>query len=410
MAQPFEASLPTTLVAERTPRGFPTVAPRRRFIVGWTLAWGLIGCAVAAGFAFGSSIAFLPALKASILFAEVVGFSAFVSARMIFPLFSRLPYWLRLILEILTLISATLFGSILVIAFQPLFSLAQPRALALIVLANALLAVVVGISLSTYERMRGQLEASMRQIQEKQALERELDIAREVQRELLPRSAPEIEGVELAGVCLPAKAVGGDYYDFLKLQDGRLGLVVADVSGKGVGAALHMACLQASVRSLFRTTADVGALNALLNQHLFESTAGSRYATLFAAEYEVATRTLEYSNAGHQTPLIVRKQSVVRLDQGGVPLGLFEGPSWDSERLTLKVGDLLALFTDGISEAPKADDEDLDFGEQRLVEILQRYHDRPLDELIERAQEAVKRWTGEREAHDDLTLVLVRIR
>jgi serine phosphatase RsbU (regulator of sigma subunit) len=408
MAQPLDASLDHPALADRPVREVPvTVSPAWRFILGWTLSWALVGCAVAAGFAFATNVAFWPALRVSILLAEVVGFTAFISARMIFPLFVRLPYGLRLVFEVLTVLSATIFGSAVVILLQPLFSLAQPRAVALIVLANAALAVIVGISLSTYDRMRAQIETSYRELQKKEALERELSIAREVQRELLPRAVPAMRGVELAGTCRPAKAVGGDYFDYLRLGNERLGLVVGDVAGKGVAAALHMACLQASVRSLFREGTDIGELNSLLNDHLYRSSSGSRYATLFTAVYDGSTGSLSYSNAGHHPPLLLREEKVVRLSEGGVPIGMFEARSYRSDRHRLSPGDLLALFTDGVVETPGADEEE--FGEARLIELLRAHRDLPLDGIIERVLDDLDAWSDGAEPHDDVTLVLARV-
>jgi len=371
------------------------------------LSWALAGCAVAAGFTFATAVDFLPALRVSILFAEVVGVTAFVSARMIFPLFVRLPYGLRLLLEILTLLSATIFGSAVAIGFQPLFSLAQPRAVALIVLVNAALAVIVGISLSTYDRMRAQIEASYRELRQKEALEHELEIARDVQRELLPREAPSVRGMQLAGICHPAKAVGGDYYDFLQLGDGELGLVIADVSGKGVAAALHMACMQASVRSLFRLSETTGELNALLNQNLYHSSSGSRYATLFSGHFDAATLTLAYSNAGHHPPLLFSGNELSRLSEGGLPIGMFEGCSYRCGRHQLRRGDLLAMFTDGITETPNAHEEE--FGEARLVKLLRGHRDLPLERIIEHVEHELATWSDGAEAHDDVTLVLARV-
>jgi len=408
MAQTLEARLERPPLAAPAARPLPVAAPPDwRFLFGWTLAWALVGCAVAAGFAFVGEVAFWPALRASILFAEVVGFSAFVSARMVFPLFARMPYGVRLVIEILTLLSATLFGSILVTALQPLFSLAQPRAVALIVLANAALAVVVGISLSTYDRMRAQLESSYRELREKEALERELSIAREVQRELLPPAAPAVPGLDLAGVCRPARAVGGDYFDYLRLGERRLGIVVADVAGKGVAAALHMACVQASVRSLFRRDREVGELNALLNDHLYRSSSGSRYATLFAGVYDRDAGTLHYSNAGHHPPLLLRGDGFERLSEGGIPIGMFEGRRYESGVRRLAPGDLLALFTDGVTETPGPDEEE--FGEARLIELLRRHRDLPLEAIVERVFDSLADWSGGAEAHDDVTLLLARV-
>ncbi len=409
MAQPLEASLETPALAGRPERDLPrAVPPARWFVVGWTLAWALVGCTVAGGFAFATDVDLWPALRASILFAEVVGITALVSARMIFPLFVGLPYALRLVLEVLTLLSATIFGSAAVAWLQPLFSLAQPRVVALIVLVNAVLAVIVGISLSTYDRMRQQLEQSHRELREKDALERELAIARDVQQRLLPRSVPTIRGMELGGVCRPAIGVGGDYYDFLKLGEEQLGLVIADVSGKGIPAALLMAGLQASVRALFRPNSDTGELTTRLNENLFQFSSGSRYATLFVARYDCGTQTLGYSSAGHHPPLLLRGDNVSRLSEGSVPIGMFEGSSYREVRQQLSPGDLLVLFTDGVVETPNAADEE--FGAARLVDLLRRNRERPLDHIVRRVLDDLSAWSGGAEAYDDVTLVLARVK
>ena len=371
------------------------------------MAWAAVGCVVAAGFAFATDVDFWPALRMSILFAELVGFTAYISARMIFPLFVALPYGLRLIAEVLTLLSATIFGSVAVAWLQPLFSLAQPRAVALIVLVNAMIAVIVGISLSTYDRMRRQIEESHLQLLEKKAMQRELAIARDVQRGLLPGSLPATPSVELAGVCIPAVGVGGDYYDVLQLGQSDLGLVIADVSGKGIPAALLMACLQASVRALFRPGTNTGELTGRLNESLYRSSSGARYATLFAAHFDGGTRVLSYSNAGHHHPVLIRGEKIIRMTDGGVPLGLFEGAGYSESRYQLESGDLLALFTDGIPETPNLNDEE--FGERRLLELLVRHRDLPLQQLIDRVLAALSDWSDGVEAHDDTTLLLTRV-
>lgn len=393
-ASPSGASTPTT------------ARPARRFVVGWIVAWAAVGCAVAAGIVFATDVDFWPALKMSILFAEVVGVTAFTSARIVFPLFARLPYALRIVLEVLTLLSGTVFGSIAVMVLQPLFSMAAFRQVTLIVLANAVIAVIAGIALDTYDTMRRQIEASYRTLREKEALERELEIAREVQRELLPRSVPEIEGLQLAGVCLPAIGVGGDYYDFLPLDERRLALVIADVSGKGIPAALLMASLQASVRSLFRPVPDPGELNSRLNESLFRASSAARYATLFLGFYDNESRTLRYSNAGHHPPLLLRGEEVTRLDEGGLPVGMFGGGIYGQGSCRLEKDDLLALFTDGVVETPNGAGEE--FGERRLIELLRGNSDRELDGLVKTVLDELDTWSGGAAAFDDVTLVLAR--
>ena len=387
----------------------PAGAGAWRFTVIWALGWGLAGFAVATGITFSrGSSDFGPLLLSSILFAEVVGCTALVSARLIFPFYARLPFALRVVLQILTLVVGTVAGSGAIFAAQPLYLLANFRLVAVIVLINAVLAVFVGILLHTYDAMRRQLEASFRSLRIKEALEREVEIAREVQRELLPRGVPKVRGLELAGICIPAVGVGGDYYDYLPLQEERIGLVIADVSGKGIPAALLMAGLQASVRSLALPGVSPCDVNRRLNDMLHQSTSDSRYATLFFGVYDPADRSLHYSNAGHFPPIHLGAHGVAYLSQGGLPIGLMPGSLYGEGRRELGLGDLLALYTDGVIETPNVHGEE--FGSARLVEILSRDGAAPLSELLTEVIDAVNRWSGGGPRHDDVTLVLARTR
>jgi serine phosphatase RsbU (regulator of sigma subunit) len=386
----------------------PEAALPYRFVLAWGFAWALAGCLVAGGIAFTRGVlATLPVLLVtSVLFAEVVGFTALVSARLVFPFFVRLPLAARLGLQVVTLLSGTLFGSVAILMSQPLFSLARPRTVAMIVLVNAILSVVVGIALHTYDSMRRQIEASYRALREKEAMERELEIAREVQRELLPRAVPAIRGLQLAGVCLPAVGVGGDLYDFLPLAEDRVGLVIADVSGKGIPAALLMAGLQASIRSLALPAPPPAELNRRLNEMLCRSTAAARYATLFFGLFDGSGHALTYSNAGHYPPIHVCKNGPIRLEAGGIPIGLLENALYGEGRIEMAAGDLLVLYTDGIIEAPGNGDEE--FGERRLIEIVSRKRGRDLNEIILDVMKELAEWRGDVPQHDDVTLVLAR--
>ncbi len=383
------------------------LTPGWRFLVGWTTAWAAVGVAVAAGISFGAGVELGPVLRLSLLFSQVVGYSAYVSARLVFPLLARLPFALRLVLDSLILLSGTLFGSLIALLIEPLYLLAQFRIGLLIFAGNTVLAGLVALSLGTYDRMRRQIEASYRVLRERDALEHELGVARDVQRELLPHQAPDIPELELAGICRQAIAVGGDYYDYLPLGDGRLGLVIADVSGKGVPAALLMASLQASVRSLFPTAVDPGTLNANLNNALFRASSAARYATAFLASFDPQTGRLSYSNAGHLPPILVQREDTVRCDEGGVPIGLFEGSTYDTGTRLLVPGDLLALFTDGVTEAPAPDGDE--FGSTRLADLLRAHRDQPLEEIIQTVLDALVQWSGPIDAHDDVTIVLARV-
>ena len=386
----------------------PVVAPGHRFLLGWTASWLAVGTVVAVGISFGAGVDFLPILRLSVLSAVVVGYSAYTSARVVSPLLARLPGGLRLTLDALLVVAGSVFGSIAVFLTDPFFTLAQFRIVLLILALNALVAAGVAVALGTYDRMRRQIEASYRVLRERDALEREMNVAREVQRELLPRTTPRFEGLELAGVCRPAIAVGGDYYDFLQHADGRPGLVIADISGKGVPAALLMASLQASVRSLFHTAADPGQLQAALNDALCRSSTMARYATAFVADFDPATRGLTYSNAGHLPGLVIRGDRTLRCEEGGMPIGMFEGVGYKTGALTLAPGDLLALFTDGVTEAPAPDGAE--FGADRLADLLRAHLDHPLDAALQAVLDALSDWSGPVAPHDDVTLVLARVR
>jgi serine phosphatase RsbU (regulator of sigma subunit) len=213
--------------------------------------------------------------------------------------------------------------------------------------------------------------------------------------------------LKIAGACRPAIGVGGDYYDYLQFSDHRLGIVIADVAGKGIPAALLMAGLQGSVRSLAGPAVEPGEVNRLLNGMLYRSTTTARYATLFFALYDADRRVLSYSNAGHFPPLLVgRDGTVAHLGADGIPLGLFEEARYGQAQRTLETGDLLALYTDGIVEAQGLDG--VEFGEERFIELLTRHRDADLDDLVLKIMADLEQWSGGH-AHDDATLVLARV-
>ncbi len=385
----------------------PVAAPGHYFLAGWTVVWLGIGFLVALAISFGAGVEFGPVLGQSVLFALVVGFSAYASARLAFPVTARLPFTVRLTLDSLTVLSGTFFGSIVVMVVDPLYVLAEFRTVLLVLAANGVLAIVAAVSLATYDRMSDQIESSYRILRERDAFERQLEVAREVQRELLPKGPPAIAGLELAGVCRQAVAVGGDYYDYLQLADGHFGLVIADVSGKGVPASLLMASLQASARSLFPTIKDPGTLNARLNDALVQRSTIAHYATAVLASYEPETRQLRYSNAGHLPPLLIRGDEVIECREGGMPIGMIPGSTYDTGTHSLAHGDLLALFTDGVTETASPDDEH--FEATRLAELLKAHRERPLDAVIQTVLDELGRWSGPVDAHDDVTIVLARV-
>ena len=251
------------------------------------------------------------------------------------------------------------------------------------------------------EQMAERIEAERRAAQEVQ-------IAAEVQRRLLPVKTTTMATVEFIGRCVQARSVGGDYYDFLDLGRGRLGLVLADVSGKGLYAALLMAHLQASVRSLAGRVASEDLVDLLgsLNRSFAESTAGNHFATLFFGLYDDDQRRLRYANCGHQPPFLLRASGVVeRLPVTAGAVGFFVDWACATAEVAIAPGDLLVLFSDGVTEAMSPGGDE--FGESRLLEALTAERHGPLNEVVDRVVTAVRAFGGV-EQSDDLTLVIVR--
>jgi len=235
----------------------------------------------------------------------------------------------------------------------------------------------------------------------------ELEIAKQVQARLFPQRLPPMESLEYAGVCIQARQVGGDYHDFLDLGRGRFGLVIADISGKGIAAALLMANLQANLRSLCAIALDEPErLLRSVNQLFYENTNESAYATLIFAEYNDETRRLRYANCGHLPALLLRHDGAIeRLDSTCTVLGLFK--EWDCSMRECQIfpGDTLLLYTDGITESfSKTEGE---FGEQRLIQAWQRYRELPSRELVPSIVNEVQEFSHQ-EQHDDITLIVAK--
>jgi serine phosphatase RsbU (regulator of sigma subunit) len=241
-------------------------------------------------------------------------------------------------------------------------------------------------------------------------LERDVHIAEQVQSRLFPQVLPDVPGLECHGICLPARGVAGDYYDFLMLEPGRIGIAVGDVAGKGLSAALLMASLQGALRSFASVDhGDPAALAGDLNAQMYALTEVNRFATFFWAVYDEPRRALTYTNAGHNAPMLLRTGGALdRLQAGGPPLGAFAGVSYRQERLTLSAGDLLLVFTDGITEAP--DPAEQEFGEERLERVLREHARRPLVELCQRIIDAVATFEAGAPQQDDITIVVARAR
>ncbi len=241
---------------------------------------------------------------------------------------------------------------------------------------------------------------------QKQRRDREMQIAREIQRSLFPRDRPVIAGFEVAAESLACYEVGGDHYDFIPLGDDRWALAIADVSGKGAPASILMASVHASLRAL-AGSARPDQLMVRLNRFLFESTQENKYVTLFYAELDPARRRLAYVNAGHVPPFWVdggeRRE---RLGVGGPVLGLLESARYDMAEVQLASGELVAMVTDGATEALSPDDEE--FGEDRLRALIETACGECAEAVVGRVSERVREWAGSAGCSDDLTLLVLK--
>jgi sigma-B regulation protein RsbU (phosphoserine phosphatase) len=275
---------------------------------------------------------------------------------------------------------------------------------------------------------------------EEERLRREIAMAGEVQRRLFPERPPVTRRLELAGVCHPAQGIGGDYYDFLTLADGQVGIAVADVAGKGISAALLMSIVQASLRSqAAAASVPLPELVASMNQLLYRSTARNAFATFFYAQFHEESRRLTYVNAGHNPPMLVRAggfapaaaleerapwggssaalavavapeaatERVRLLTTGGLVIGAMNNSCYEAETLHLEAGDLLVAYTDGVTEA--FNPEDVEFGEDRLRDTVLAASHLPPAAVADCVVAAVKAWVREAPQHDDITLVVARV-
>ena len=298
----------------------------------------------------------------------------------------------------------------------------------------------------SFNTMTGSLQRLLIEQKEKERLQSELSIAQQVQANLFPVGIRGISSLELHGVCRPARSVSGDYYDFLIFhedvatgagksarREAGVGIAIGDISGKGISAALLMATLHSAVRAyqfageelvfahstLEALTASKegiadaggwfrspGRIMSLLNRHLFRSTPPEKYATLFLAHYDASSCELTFSNAGQLPPFILCKDgSVRRLEEGGTVVGLMDGMHFDEGRARMHPGDILIAYSDGVTE-PENDFGD--FGETRLLEVVNRYRAQPLHVISEQVMLALDAWIGAEEQPDDITLVLAR--
>jgi sigma-B regulation protein RsbU (phosphoserine phosphatase) len=258
---------------------------------------------------------------------------------------------------------------------------------------------------------------------ERERMQTELEIAREVQNQLYPKKLPDVETLSLTAVCNPARLVSGDYYDYQQIGESKVAIVIGDVAGKGISAALLMATVQSSFRAQLRGSLELAAgagqeglrvsvstsrVVSHLNQQLYADTTAEKYATFFLGVYDETTSTMTYTNAGHLPPILIRDGEASRLEVNGMVVGAFPFARYDESRIQLQSKDLLVFYTDGVSEPENAYGEM--FGEDRLVELLIRNAHCDESQIVTSIVDAVREWTGSDELQDDMTLLLVRQR
>jgi phosphoserine phosphatase RsbU/P len=266
---------------------------------------------------------------------------------------------------------------------------------------------------TSFNGMTAKILQLIGEVKKKEKLDAELEIAREVQLQLFPKSVPKLKTLEMAGVCIPGRVVSGDYYDYVRLDERWTAIALADVSGKGVSAALLMASIQSALHMQLKfsgASTDQAMSTATwverIGQQLYENTPAEKYATFFCSLYDDETGRLSYTNAGHLKPILVRVGQASTLEGGGLVAGLLPDVKYEEQDVLLRTGDLLAIFSDGIPEAQDAAAQE--FGEARLRDLLVREADKPLDTIFAVVTGTVEKWIHDPEGRDDLTLLLLR--
>lgn len=266
----------------------------------------------------------------------------------------------------------------------------------------------VGRLASAFNRMAADIEAHQKLAVERELLKRELEVCRQIQNDMLPREPFRASFADVKGISIPAREVGGDFFNYFTMGDGDLAVLVGDVSGKGVSAALTMANVQATLKARLPVVPDLAALVGSIDSEFEKTSPRGVYATLFAAVLDRRTRTLRYVNAGHHPQFVLRMAGgIVRLPSTGMPIGLFPGQGYVEKQIALDEGDLLFFYTDGTVET---EDERGDmFGAERLEALLLDAHNDGVDAVLERAEREVRTFRGAAEPFDDATMMAMRV-
>ena len=274
---------------------------------------------------------------------------------------------------------------------------------------------------SSFNTMTENLERLLVVAKEKERLQAEIEIAREVQEQLYPKTAPIMKSLCITGLCQPARMVSGDYYDYQAVPGEKLAIAIGDVAGKGISAALLMATIQAALRMELRASLELAALSRAtangfhlstaqmvsdLNQQLYATTSPEKYATFCFALYDEESGNVTYTNAGHLPPILIRGGVATSLDVNGTVVGAFPFSKYEESKIQLQSGDLLVCYTDGITE-PENEYGEM-FGEERLIDLVSKNAEREDTQIIQTVMEAVRQWTNSPELTDDMTVVIAR--
>ena len=269
----------------------------------------------------------------------------------------------------------------------------------------------LGVLGESFNLMTESIANSIEEQKQRQRLENEISIAREVQNQLFPQILPSVPGVEIEAVCKPARMVSGDYYDFIQLSPTQLAIAIADISGKGISAALLMASLQAALRSQLLTeeskTISTADLVARLNRHLFYNTGDDRFATFFIAVYDCSNRILRYTNAGHLPSFCVCDGTAMHLDRGGIVLGVVDEYPYEQGSVEVPAGALLVGYSDGLVEPENVYGEE--FGIQRLKAAALSLQKEEPNSVANGLMQAAEEWAGTPEQADDMTVIVARL-
>ncbi len=274
----------------------------------------------------------------------------------------------------------------------------------------------LGLLAHSFNEMSASIARLLEEVTEKKRLEQELQIAREVQATLFPKQLPHPRGMAVFGGCEPARVVSGDYYDFIVEDETRLDIVVGDISGKGISAALLMANLQAAMRNQLlsvkhsdpeKLEKSLAEVMAQLNNQIYLNSPSEKYATLFLGRYDAETRRFCYCNAGHLPPILLNEKGAETLAPTGMVVGLFPNAVYEAKSIELRPGSMLAIFTDGVTEAVNGADEE--FGEERLLETLRHSNTATPEQVFKLVIGRVREWQGDLPQHDDITLIVAKV-